>query len=91
LTGEHGVPGDLELLGYVAAVLTAGAFVPQAIKTIRSRDTRSISLWMYLVFTTGTGFWLAYGIALRSLPIILANTVTLLLAATILALKVRHG
>ena len=83
--------GRLELLGYVAAVLTAGAFIPQAVKTIRSRDTRAISLWMYLAFTTGVAFWLAYGVALQSLPIILANTVTFLLAATILALKVRYG
>ena len=81
----------LDVLGYVAAILTAGAFVPQAVKTIRSRDTGAISLWMYVVFTTGVGFWLAYGLALDSLPIILANTVTFLLAATILALKVRYG
>lgn len=83
--------GKLDLLGYVAAILTAGAFVPQALKTIRSRDTAAISLWMYVVFTTGVAFWLAYGVALESLPIILANAVTLLLAATILALKVRYG
>jgi MtN3 and saliva related transmembrane protein len=85
------VQDKFDLLGYVAAVLTAGAFVPQAVKTIRSRDTRAISLWMYVVFTTGVGFWLAYGLALESLPIILANSLTFLLAATILALKVRYG
>lgn len=83
--------GNLDVLGYVAALLTSGAFVPQAVKTIRSRDTRAISLWMYLVFTAGVGFWLAYGVALESLPIILANVVTFLLAATILALKLRYG
>ena len=83
--------GNLDVLGYVAAVLTSGAFVPQAVKTIRTRDTRAISLWMYVVFTTGVGFWLAYGVALESWPIILANTVTVLLAAIILALKLRYG
>ena len=83
--------GKLELLGYVAAILTTGAFVPQAIKTIRSRDTRAISLWMYVVFTTGVAFWLAYGVVLESLPIVLANAATLLLAATIMALKIRYG
>ena len=83
--------GTVDLLGYVAATLTAGSFIPQAVKTIRSRDTGAISLWMYVVFTVGVGFWLAYGVALDSLPIILANTVTLLLAAIILALKVRYG
>jgi len=85
------VQGKLELLGYVAAILTTGAFVPQAIKTIRSRDTRAISLWMYVVFTTGVAFWLAYGVVLESLPIVLANAATLLLAATIMALKIRYG
>lgn len=85
------MPGKLDLLGYLAAILTTSAFVPQAIKTIRSRDTRAISLWMYMVFTAGVAFWLAYGVALGSRPIILANAVTLLLSATILALKVRYG
>jgi MtN3 and saliva related transmembrane protein len=75
----------------VAAVLTTLAFVPQAIKTIRSRDTRSISLGMYVVFTIGLAFWLAYGIVLQSWPMILSNTVTLGLSSTILALKLRYG
>ena len=80
-----------EWTGYVAAVLTTLAFVPQALKTIRSRDTRSISLGMYVVFTIGLAFWLAYGIFLHSWPMILSNTVTLGLSSTILALKLRHG
>lgn len=82
---------NLEWAGYVAATLTTLAFVPQAVKTIRSRDTRSISLGMYVVFTIGIGFWLLYGIALHSMPMILSNTVTLLLSGTILALKLKHG
>jgi MtN3 and saliva related transmembrane protein len=56
------------LLGYVAAALAAVAFVPQAVKTIRSRDTEAISLWMYVLFTIGQAFWLAYGMALNSWP-----------------------
>ena len=82
---------DLEWTGYVAATLTTVAFVPQALKTIRSRDTRGISLAMYVVFTIGIGFWLAYGIVLDSWPMILSNLVTLGLSGTILALKLRHG
>lgn len=77
--------------GYVAAVLTTAAFVPQALKTIRSRDTRALSLGMYVVFTIGVGFWLAYGITLGSWPMILSNLVTLPLSAAILALKLKHG
>ena len=80
-----------EWTGYVAAVLTTLAFVPQALKTIRSRDTRSISLGMYVVFTIGLGFWMAYGIVLHSWPMILSNAVTLGLSSTILALKLRYG
>jgi MtN3 and saliva related transmembrane protein len=82
---------NAEWTGYVAATLTTLAFVPQAIKTIRSRDTRSISLGMYVVFTIGLAFWLAYGIVLHSWPMILSNTITLGLSSTILVLKLRHG
>lgn len=82
---------NIEWYGYAAAVLTTAAFVPQAIKTIRSRDTRSISLGMYVIFTAGIAFWFLYGLALGSWPMILSNIVTFLLAATILVLKLRHG
>ena len=80
---------DLTWTGYVAATLTTLAFVPQAVKTLRTRDTRSISLYMYVVFTVGVGFWLLYGIALHSWPMIVSNTVTLGLAGMILAMKLR--
>ncbi len=79
-----------EWLGYMAAVLTTLSFVPQAIKTIRSRDTSGISISMYVLFTAGVGFWLAYGIALGSWPMIGCNLGTLLLAGTILCLKIRY-
>ena len=82
---------NMEWAGYLAAVMTTLAFVPQAIKTIRTRDTRSISLGMYVVFTAGIAMWLVYGIALDSMPMILANIVTFLLSATILVLKLKHG
>ena len=80
-----------EWLGFVAATLTTVAFVPQALKTLRTRDTKSISLGMYVVFTVGLCFWLAYGIVLHSWPMIVSNIVTLVLAVLILALKLRHG
>ncbi len=82
---------NLEWLGYAAALLTSGSFIPQAVMTIRSRDTRGISRGMYVIFTIGVAFWLAYGIAIGSWPMILANTATLCLAATILVLKLRYG
>jgi len=82
---------NLEWFGYAAAALTTGSFIPQAIMTIRTRDTRGISLGMYVMFTTGVALWLAYGVAISSWPMIAANTVTLALAATVLALKLRFG
>jgi MtN3 and saliva related transmembrane protein len=78
-------------LGYAAATLTTLAFVPQAAQILRTRDTHSISLPMYLVFTIGVAFWLGYGWMLGSWPMIAANTVTFLLAAAILGLKLRYG
>ncbi|KRA21247.1 MULTISPECIES: SemiSWEET transporter [unclassified Lysobacter] len=82
---------DLEWMGYVAATLTTLSFLPQAVKTIRSRDTRGISLGMYVVFTLGVGFWFGYGLALHSWPMIVSNAITFALAATILGLKLKYG
>jgi MtN3 and saliva related transmembrane protein len=82
---------NLDILGYIGATLTTAAFAPQAIKSIRTRDTTGMSLWMYVMFTVGVAFWLAYGIATESWPMIVANSVTLPLAGSILALKLRHG
>jgi MtN3 and saliva related transmembrane protein len=82
---------NFEWIGYTAAVLTSASFIPQAVMTIRSRDTHSISRGMYIFFTVGVALWLVYGIALGSWPMIIANVVTLILASTILALKLRYG
>jgi len=80
-----------EWVGFAAAALTTLSFVPQAVRTIRTKDTRAISLGMYVMFTVGIAFWLAYGLVLMSWPMILSNIVTLGLSATILALKIRYG
>jgi len=80
-----------EWLGYVGATLTTVSFLPQAIKTIRSKDTRGISLGMYAAFTVGVAFWLGYGIVLQSWPMIVSNIVTFVLSAAILVMKLRHG
>ena len=80
-----------EWLGYAAAILTTSSFIPQALMTIRSRNTQGISRAMYIIFTVGVAFWLGYGIFIGSLPMILANSVTLALAVTILGLKLRYG
>jgi MtN3 and saliva related transmembrane protein len=74
-------------IGYAAATLTTASFLPQAVLTLRTRDTRGISLAMYSAFTAGVALWLVYGLALGEWPIIVANAVTLALAATILLTK----
>lgn len=79
-----------DLIGYLAASLTTAAFLPQAILTLKTRDTASLSLGMYGLFTSGVLLWLIYGIYLANPAIIAANAVTLLLAAMILACKIRN-
>ena len=78
-------------MGFVAAALTTLSFIPQAIKTIRTKETHGISLGMYVTFTIGVAMWLAYGFVLMSWPMILSNIVTLALSITILTLKIRYG
>ena len=80
-----------EWVGYVGATLTTLSFVPQALKTIRSRDTRGISAGMYAMFTVGIALWLGYGLYLHSWPMIISNIVTFILSATILGMKLRFG
>ncbi len=80
----------ITILGLVAATCTTIAFLPQAIKTIRTRHTKDLSLGMYALLTTGIILWLIYGVIKNDLPIILANGVTLVFAATILFLKIKY-
>jgi MtN3 and saliva related transmembrane protein len=77
-----------DAIGYLAAALTTASFVPQALLTLRTRNVSGISLGMYSAFTAGVALWLVYGISLGELPIIVANALTLALAATILTMKI---
>jgi MtN3 and saliva related transmembrane protein len=76
--------------GLIAAVLTSTSFLPQALKTIRTKDTTSISLSMYILFTFGTLMWFIYGLATNNFPVWLANGFTLVLASIILYFKVQN-
>ena len=78
-----------EWLGFAAATLTTAAFVPKAWMTFRTRDVSGISLAMYSAFTLGIALWLAYGIRLGAWPLIVANTVTFILAGAVLTMKIR--
>lgn len=78
-----------DLLGYAAGTLTTVALVPQAWRTFRTRDVSGISLRMYSIFTLGVAIWLAYGVVLNELPMILANSVSLVLAFCVLGMKLK--
>lgn len=80
-----------DIIGTLAAVLTTVSFVPQAWLTLRTRDVSGISLSMYAAFTAGVALWLVYGLLLGAWPVIIANIVTLLLAASILGMKLWFG
>ena len=77
-----------DIVGYIAAILTTAAFVPQAWRSWQTRDLSGVSLPMYRLFTAGVALWLLYGVMLSSWPIIVANVITLSLAGLVLVLKV---
>ncbi len=78
-------------IGYLAATLTTVAFLPQLIKTWRERSAKDVSYAMLLIFSLGVFCWLIYGFLIHSLPIIFANSITLVLNLLILILKIRFG
>jgi len=78
------------VIGLLAAVLTSTSFLPQALKTIRTKDTSSISLYMYILFTLGTLMWFIYGIVTNNFPVWIANGFTLILASIILFFKIQN-
>ncbi|KZB64623.1 hypothetical protein AUP42_00610 [Thalassospira lucentensis] len=79
------------VLGLLAGSLTTIAFLPQVIRTWRTRSTADISLVMFLILCTGIALWLVYGLIRGDWPVIIANGFTLVLASTILFFKLRHG
>ncbi len=80
-----------DFIGFIAAFLTTVAFLPQAYHSWKTRDLSGISLPMYCLFTLGTATWLAYGLMISSLPVIVANAITLMLSAIVLYLKVMQS
>lgn len=77
------------LIGFMAATLTTIAFVPQVIKVWKTRSARDVSLGMYALFTIGVALWLIYGLLIGSWPVIVANSITLILAGMVLVMKVK--
>lgn len=77
----------IEILGYAAAICTTAAFVPQVVKTWKTKSAKDLSLGMFLVFFFGVCLWLVYGWILNVWPMIIANIVTLMLAGSLLYFK----
>ncbi|MGK4008601.1 SemiSWEET transporter [Sorangium sp. So ce1036] len=84
-------PELVTAIGLSAAALTTMSFLPQVLRTLRTRDTRAISTGMYAAFVSGVCLWLVYGLLTEDAPIILANAVTVLLSGTVFVLKLRYG
>ena len=79
----------IQMLGLLAGSLTTAAFLPQVLKTWKSRSAKDLSLGMFLLFCLGVALWLVYGFAVNDLPVIAANLLTLILAVTLLFFKLR--
>ena len=80
----------MRIIGIIAATLTTIAFFPQVIQVIKSKDTKSISLTMYILFVTGVLLWVLYGFYLNDLPIIIANSIVAVVSTIILCYKIRE-
>ena len=76
-----------DIIGALAGTLTTVSFVPQVLKTWRSRSARDTSFGMFSLFSLGVLLWLIYGISIQSLPIMLANGITLTLSLVMIAMK----
>lgn len=78
-------------IGFLAATGTTISFLPQAIRCIRTGNTRDLSLPMYIILNLGVILWLLYGVLISDMPIIFANAITMCFTLTILVLKIKHG
>lgn len=81
-------PDIIDYIGYLSAFCTTASFLPQAILTLKTKDTQSLSLGMYTLFTLGVFGWLVYGLCIENTVIVFANVITFILAASILGFKI---
>ena len=80
----------IKIIGFIAAFLTTFSFLPQAIKTIKEKNTESISLLMYSMFSLGVFLWMIYGLVNHDSPLFIANVITFIFSFIILILKLRY-
>ena len=81
----------IEFFGYIAAILTTAAFLPQLIKTLKTKKAEDVSLVTLIMFICGVGCWIIYGYKISSLPILIANIITLILNLFILISKIYYS
>jgi len=81
----------IEWIGAIAALMTTCAFLPQAYRTVQTRQTRDISFWTQALLVSGNGLWLLYGVFLGSWPLIVSNCIAIPLIGAVLVMKLRHG
>jgi MtN3 and saliva related transmembrane protein len=79
-----------DIIGFLAGALTTLALAPQAIKSWKTKHTKDVSLGWITILTLGIFLWLVYGLLINSLPIIIANGLTLILSLTVLILKIKY-
>ena len=82
---------NIEFFGYLAAILTTVAFLPQLIKTLKTKKAEDVSLITLIMFITGVGSWIIYGYKISSTPILIANIITFILNLLILILKIYYS
>ena len=82
---------NTEFFGYIAAVLTTAAFLPQLIKTLKTKKADDVSLITLIMFLSGVGAWIIYGHEISSFPILLANVITFVLNLFILISKIYYA
>lgn len=81
----------ITVLGLIAGILVTSSFIPQIIKIRKLKETKDISLWMYIIFITGIFLWLVYGIIIKDVPVMFANAIGLCFASSILFFKIKYG
>ena len=80
----------IDFLGYIAATITTIAFLPQIIKTVKSKSAKDVSMGMFVLFTTGVFLWIVYGVLTKTYPVLIANAVIFCLALTQIILKIKY-
>lgn len=80
----------IEILGYISAVLTTVAFVPQILKTFKTKSAKDVSMGMFVLFTAGVFLWIIYGLLTNTKPVLIANIVIFCLSLTQIVLKIKY-